>query len=117
VARTSDPILAAELARLSAPPPLAEPTPWGRPAAELVPRLPGRHDLVMPAARALCAAVDDPNPATFRACQAMAKAVAARAVPSEALADCLRQALGPAARHRGKVLVAAWKRSGRPSPV
>jgi hypothetical protein len=65
----------------------------------------------MPAARALCAAVGDGKAATFRACQAMARAVAVRDTPAEVLADCLRQATGPAARHSGKVLVTAWKRS------
>lgn len=113
--RTGDPILLAELFRLSAPPPPSEPDPWSEPAAELVRRLPGRHDLVMPTARALCVAVGDEKPATLRACTAMARAVAAREVPAETLGDCLRQATGPQARHRGKVLVVAWKRSGRAS--
>jgi hypothetical protein len=41
----------------------------------------------------------------------MAKLVAAREVSDGVLADCLRQATGPAARHPGKVLVVSWKRS------
>jgi hypothetical protein len=111
VAETSDPILAAELLRLSAPRPAAEASPWGQPAAALVPRLPGRHDLVLPTARALCVAVRDEKAATLRACTAMARAVAGREVPAEVLGDCLKQALGPMAREAGKVLVASWKRS------
>jgi hypothetical protein len=107
----------AELLKLSAPPRPPEPDPWSQPAAELVPKLPGRFDLVMPTAKALCEATGDTNPATFRACQAMAKTVASREVPAEVLADALRQATGPQARHKGKVLVASWKRSGRGSAV
>jgi hypothetical protein len=115
--RTGDPILVGELLRVSAPPPPPEPSPWGRPASELVAKLPGRHDLVIPAARALCAAVGDAKGATFRACQAMARAVASREVSAEVLSDCVGQATGPRARHAGKVLVASWRRSVRTSPV
>jgi hypothetical protein len=109
-AATNDPILLGEVLRLSAPPAPPEPSPWGLPASELVPRLAGRHDLVMPSARALCVAVQDEKAATLRACHAMARAVAAREVPADFLSACLKQATGPQARHRGKVLVAAWKR-------
>ena len=116
-ARTGDPILLAEALRVSAPPPPPEPSPWDLPVGELVARLPGRYDLAFPAARALCLAVGDEAGATLRACRGMAEAVAAGRVPAGALADCLSQALGPRARHAGKVLVAAWKRVGRRAPA
>src|SRR5205807_703541 len=75
-------------------------------------RLPGRRDLVIPAARKLCPAADDTSPETFRTVTRMAEAIARRGVPVGALADCLRRATGPAARDAGKVLAASWKRSG-----
>jgi hypothetical protein len=109
-ARTGDPILLGELLKVSGPRPAPEPDPWSLPLADLIPRLPGRHDLVMPAARKLCLAVDDTAAATLRAAAKMAEAVARREVTAASLSDCLRQATGPQARHRGKVLVASWKR-------
>jgi hypothetical protein len=113
-AATADPILARELARLTAPPPPPEPPPAGLATPELLARLPGRLDLVMAAARRLCVEVGDEKPATLRTAELMARAVASRSVPAEALVDSWRQATGPRARHPGKVLVAAWKRAGAP---
>jgi hypothetical protein len=48
--------------------------------------------------------------ASLRTFETMAEAVARRSVPASVLIDCWRQALGPQAAHKGKVLVAAWKR-------
>jgi hypothetical protein len=110
VATTGDPVLAAELARLAAPPPPPEPQPATLTTPELLGRLSGRFDLVMAAARRLCVEVGDEKPATLRTAEGMARAVASRAVPADALVACWKQARGPKARHSGKVLVAAWRR-------
>jgi hypothetical protein len=112
VARTGDPILAAELVRRTAPPPAPEPPAASLATPELLGRLPGRHDLVVPAAGRLCLATGDHGAVTFKAFEKMARAVASRAASAGVLASCLAQATGPAARHRGKVLVAAWRREG-----
>ena len=109
-AAANDPILARELARLTAPAPPPEPPPQALATVELLAKLPGRHDLVMPTARRLCVETRDEKLATLRAFEAMARAVAARSVPALVLAGCFRQAMGPMAKERGKVLVAAWKR-------
>jgi hypothetical protein len=109
-ARTGDPILLAELLKARAPKPAPAPSPLRLPLSELLAGLPGNPGWVEIAARALCVAVDDHGPATFKTCAAMTRAVAAREVAAAVLADCLRQATGPHARHPGKVLVAAWKR-------
>jgi len=116
VARTGDPILAAELARRLAPPPRPETPPETWATADLLARLPGRHDLTFAAARRLSALTGEFQPASLRAFEAMARAVAARTVAADDLADCVRQARGPQARHPGKVLVAAWKRVAPPPP-
>jgi hypothetical protein len=110
VGETSDPILAAELARRTAPPGPPEPPPQALPTAELLAALPGRHDLIMLAARRLCEETGDFQLASLRTFEKMAEAVARRSVPASVLIDCWRQALGPKAEHKGKVLVAAWKR-------
>ncbi|MBV8611212.1 MAG: hypothetical protein JO034_27605 [Singulisphaera sp.] len=47
----------------------------------------------------------------------MAEAVAVRAVPPSVLLDCWRQGMGPKSEHKGKVLVAAWKRSVAEVPL
>jgi hypothetical protein len=117
---TGDRILARELGRLAGPATPPEPRAQDLPTAELLGLLPGRHDLVMAAARRLCVEAQDTALATLRTAEGMCRAVAAREVPAAVLAACLAQATGPAARHRGKVLVAAWKReaggvlNGRP---
>jgi hypothetical protein len=105
-----DPIIARELAKLTAPAPPPEPDPRALPTVDLLARLPGRFDLVMVAARRLCVETRDEKPATLRTAEGMARAVASRTVPAEVLAGCYRQAMGPLARERGKVLVTAWKR-------
>ncbi|MBV8314339.1 MAG: helix-turn-helix domain-containing protein [Planctomycetaceae bacterium] len=110
VGETADPILAAELARRTAPPPPPEPPPQTLPTAELIATLPGRHDLIMIAARRLSEETGDFQLASLRTFEGMAKAVATRSVPASVLNDCWRQAMGPQAAHKGKVLVAAWKR-------
>jgi hypothetical protein len=111
VASTGDAILARELARLTAPPPQAEPPVTSQSTAELLARLPGRHDLVLPVARRLCLETGDEKPATLRTFEGMCHAVACRSVPVEAITSSWRQASGPLARHRGKVMVAAWGRA------
>jgi hypothetical protein len=116
VASTADPILARELARLTAPADPADPDPRVLSTPDLLTRLPGRHDLVMAAARRMCVETGDEKPATQRTFESMARAIACRVVPTEILARCLKQALGPMARERGKVLVAAWKREAGRSP-
>jgi hypothetical protein len=113
VGATADPILAAELARRTAPPPPAEPPPALVPTAELLTALPGRHDLIMVAARRLCEETGDYKSASQRTFEKMAEAVATRAVPATVLINCWRQGMGPQAEHRGKVLVAAWQREAR----
>jgi hypothetical protein len=65
----------------------------------------------MPVARKLTLALDDTAAATLRTLTHAAEAVARRELDSGALADCLRQATSPEARHRGKVMVAALKRA------
>jgi Helix-turn-helix domain len=110
VGETADPILAAELARRTAPPPPPEPPPQTVPTAELFAKLPGRHDLIMVAARRLSEETGDYKAASLRTFERMAEAVATRAVPPSVLIDCWRQGLGPKSEHKGKVLVAAWKR-------
>jgi hypothetical protein len=116
VAATGDPILARELARLTAPRPSAEPPAGSLATAELLARLPGRYDLVMAAARRLCVETGDEKSATLRTFEGMARAVASRAVPAAVLADCRLQALGPRSREKGKVLVASWKREAGAVP-
>ena len=110
VGETADPILAAELARRTAPPPPPEPPPRTLPTAELIATLPGRYDLIMVVARRLSEETGDFQLASQRTFETMAAAVARRSVPAAVLNDCRRQALGPRAGHKGKVLVAAWKR-------
>ena len=107
---TADPILAAELARRTAPPPPPEPPPGTLPTAELLALLPGRHDLIMVVARRLSEETGDFQLASLRTFEMMAASVARRSVPASVLLDCWRQGMGPQAVHKGKVLVAAWKR-------
>jgi hypothetical protein len=110
VGATADPILAAELARRTAPPPPSAPPPETLATAELLATLPGRHDLIMVVARRLSEETGDFQVASQRTFEMMAAAVARRSVPAAVLIDCWRQAVGPRAAHKGKVLVAAWKR-------
>jgi len=110
VGATADPILAAELARRTAPPAPPEPPPRTLPTAELLATLPGRHDLIMVVARRLSEETGDFQLASLRTFEKMAAAVAWRSVPASVLIDCWRQGMGPRAGHKGKVLVAAWKR-------
>ncbi|HMB07092.1 MAG TPA: hypothetical protein VKP69_25590 [Isosphaeraceae bacterium] len=110
VGETADPILAAELARRTASPPPPEPPPRTLPTAELLATLPGRHDLIMAVARRLSEETGDFRAASQRTFEKMAEAVARRSVPASVLIDCWRQGMGPRAAHKGKVLVAAWKR-------
>ncbi|MBV8607737.1 MAG: helix-turn-helix domain-containing protein [Singulisphaera sp.] len=111
-----DPILAAELARRTAPPAPPEPPPAAVPTAELLAKLPGRHDLIMIAARRLSEETGDFKVASLRTFEKMAEAVATRSVPPEVLIGCWRQGVGPKSEHKGKVLVAAWKRSVAEAP-
>jgi len=108
-----DPILAAELARRTALPSPPEPPPATVPTAELFAALPGRHDLIMAAARRMCEETGDYKVASQRTFEQMAESVATRAVPAAVLLSCYKQAMGPKAEHRGKVLVAAWQRESR----
>jgi hypothetical protein len=110
VGATADPILAAELARRTAPPAPPEPPPQTLPTAELLAILPGRHDLIMVVARRLSEETGDFQLASLRTFETMAAAVARRLVPASVLIACWRQGMGPQAGHKGKVLVAAWKR-------
>ena len=112
-----DPILAAELARRTAPPAPPEPPPQTLPTVELFELLPGRHDLIMAAARRLCEETNDFKVASQRTFEQMAMAVATRAVPAAVLISCWRQGMGPKSEHKGKVLVAAWKRSVAEAPL
>ena len=112
-----DPILAAELARRTAPPAPPEPPPATLPTEALFEKLPGRHDLIMIAARRLSEETGDFKPASLRTFEKMAEAVATRSVPSAVLIDCWRQGMGPKSEHKGKVLVAAWKRSVAEVPL
>ena len=72
--------------------------------------LPGRYDLIMVVARRLSEETGDFQLASLRTFEMMATAVARRSVPAAVLLDCWRQGMGPQAVHKGKVLVAAWKR-------
>jgi hypothetical protein len=117
VGATADPILAAELARRTAPPPPPEPPPQTLPTVELFDLLPGRHDLIMIAARRLSEETADYKSASLRTFELMAEAVATRSVPAAVLIDCWRQGMGPKSEHKGKVLVAAWKRSVAEAPL
>jgi hypothetical protein len=110
VGETADPILAAELARRTAPPAPPEPPPGTLPTAELIATLPGRYDLIMVVARRLGEETGDFQLASLRTFEKMAEAVARRSVPASVLLACWRQGMGPRAGHKGKVLVAAWKR-------
>ena len=112
-----DPILAAELARRTAPPAPPEPPPQALPTVELFELLPGRHDLIMIAARRLSEETGDFKVASQRTFEQMAMAVATRAVPAAVLISCWRQGMGPKSEHKGKVLVAAWKRSVAEAPL
>ena len=112
-----DPILAAELARRTAPPAPPEPPPQMLPTVELFELLPGRHDLIMIAARRLSEETGDFKVASQRTFEKMAEAVATRAVPATVLISCWRQGMGPKSEHKGKVLVAAWKRSVAEAPL
>ena len=116
VGATADPILAAELARRTAPPAPPEPPPQTLPTVELFELLPGRHDLIMIAARRLSEETGDYKAASQRTFEQMAMAVATRAVPAAVLISCWRQGMGPKSEHKGKVLVAAWKRSVAEAP-
>lgn len=71
-------------------PAAAEPGPDTLPTAELLARLPGRHDLLMAAARRLCVETGDEKSATLNAFASMARAVIRGAVPSVVLTDCWR---------------------------
>jgi hypothetical protein len=108
-----DPILAAELARRTAPPPPPESPPATVPTTELFEMLPGRHDLIMTAARRLCEETGDFKVASQRTFELMATSVATRAVPAAVLISCWRQGTGPKAEHKGKVLVSAWMREAQ----
>ncbi|MBV8316025.1 MAG: helix-turn-helix domain-containing protein, partial [Planctomycetaceae bacterium] len=107
VGETADPILIAELTRRTAPPGPPEPPPVTLPTLALFERLPGRHDLIMAVARRLCEETGDFQVASQRTFEQMAEAVATRSVPAAVLLSCWRQAMGPTAAHKGKVLVAA----------
>jgi hypothetical protein len=117
VGETADPILIAELARRTAPPVPPEPPPVTIPTLALFEMLPGRHDLIMAAARRLCEETGDFKVASQRTFEKMAESVATRSVPAAVLLSCWRQAMGPTAEHKGKVLVAAWKRSVAEAPL
>jgi Helix-turn-helix domain len=110
VAATGDPILAAELARCTAPPPPPEPSPEAVPTAELLAKLPGRHDWIAVATHRLAEATGDFKAASWSFFRQTVEAVVTRTVPAEVLVDCLRQATGPKAVNAGKVFVVAWKR-------
>ena len=71
----------------------------------------------MVAARRLCEETNDFKVASQRTFEQMAMAVATRAVPAAVLISCWRQGMGPKAEHKGKVLVAAWKRSVAEAPL
>jgi hypothetical protein len=113
VAQTGDPILAAELARLSRPPAPAEAAAHTLDTGALLAKLPGRHDLIGPASSRLCTEFHDHNNATWSFCRKAVESVVSRSVSAAVLLDCHRQATSDKARDRGKVFVAAWKREGR----
>jgi hypothetical protein len=102
-------LLNAALRGAAAPP---EPPPRSLTTAELLAKLPGRHDLVVPAAGRLCEETGDLKGVTWQFFARAAAVVAARSVGPRVLPDCLAQAKGPKAGHAGKVFVAAWKRAG-----
>ncbi|MBV8555397.1 MAG: helix-turn-helix domain-containing protein [Planctomycetaceae bacterium] len=110
VGETADPILAAELARRTAPPPPPEPPPGTLPTAELFELLPGRHDLIAAATQRLAAELGDFKVVSWKFFQQAVQAVVTRSVPPEVLLDCHRQATSPAAKNRGSVFVVAWQR-------
>jgi hypothetical protein len=112
VAQTDDPILSAELARLSTPRPV-EPPPRTLTTSALLGKLPGRPDLIAAVAERLCQELCDFKGATWSFCRKASESVVMGAVSSCVLLECLRQAQSPRARERGKVFVAAWKREGR----
>ncbi|MBV8314925.1 MAG: hypothetical protein JOZ53_08315 [Planctomycetaceae bacterium] len=68
----------------------------------------------MAVARRLCEETGDFNVATQRTFEKIAESVATRAVPAAVLLSCWRQAMGPKAEHRGKVLVTTWRRETQP---
>ena len=110
VGETADPILAAELARRTAPPGPPEPPPQTLPTAELFEMLPGRHDLIAAATQRLAAELGDFKVVSWKFFQQAVLAVVTRSVPPEVLLDCHRQATSPAAKNRGSVFVVAWQR-------
>ena len=112
VKATADPILAAELARRTAPPAPAAPEPSTMATPDLLSTLPGRHDLAAAATRRLCEETGDHRTATWSFFRKAVLAVVQREVGPDVLLGCLRQATGPRTRHRGKVFVSAWKREG-----
>jgi hypothetical protein len=73
--------------------------------------------LIMIAARRLSEETADYKAASLRMFELMAEAVATRSVPPAVLIDCWRQGMGPKSEHKGKVLVAAWKRSVAEVPL
>jgi len=105
-----DPILAAELARRTAPPAPPEPPPQALPTAELFELLPGRHDLIAAATQRLAAELGDFKVVSWKFFQQAVQAVVTRSVPPEVLLDCHCQATSPAAKNRGSVFVVAWQR-------
>ena len=105
-----DPILAAELARRTAPPAPPEPPPQTLPTTELFELLPGRHDLIAAATQRLAAELGDFKVVSWKFFQQAVLAVVTRSVPPEVLLDCHRQATSPAAKNRGSVFVVAWQR-------
>ena len=105
-----DPILAAELARRTAPPAPPEPSPQALPTAELFELLPGRHDLIAAATQRLAAELGDFKVVSWKFFQQAVQAVVTRSVPPEVLLDCHCQATSPAAKNRGSVFVVAWQR-------
>jgi hypothetical protein len=114
VGATADPILAAELARRTAPPAPPEPPPQALPTAELFLRLPGRHDLIAAATHRLAAELGDFKMVSWKFFQQAVLAVVTRVVPPEVLLDCQRQAMGPTVKNRGSVFVVAWQREVPP---
>jgi hypothetical protein len=113
VGETADPILAAELARRTAPPAPPEPSPGSLATAELLAGMPGRHDLIASATQRLCMDMGDFKPASWSFFRNAVEAVVTRSVSPEVLLDCLRQALGPKAKSPGKVFVVAWRREAQ----
>jgi hypothetical protein len=105
-----DPILAAELARRTAPPAPPEPPPATLPTADLFLSLPGRHDLIAAATQRLALELGDFKVVSWKFFQQAVLAVVTRSVPPEVLLDCHRQATSPAAKNRGSVFVVAWQR-------